>query len=562
MSTKKGTYHLYLWENFDYAEFIRLYRHFCANWKVEWSIDETTYTTPVMANGMMDIRPLNAKKTIKTIRALKDDNKIIQKCKYLQHSIIVSVHTKAYEGDKDLHHTISINSSISVEVLGKDFYPMRKALMEMGYMKFHYENNVQRFNIFSYSSSYEIKDTPIIKEISIDATIKRYIDKLKDTLTERKNEYISIVNRNVKKKEDFIKNYNLSLNKINIKDKKRFSEELNKYNYSNLTIYNNYVFNALLSKYKEITKIDYKNNRIYHVLTNLKREYKKYLNIKYSIDSKNSHPLLFNYILFKYYDISLETSLRISNIFYLLYHKYDISISYTTYHYDGKSLYNFLIDNGINKSEIADIPFNVFEYVYNTTNGLLWDDILKYVINEREDIINKLSERHPEVQELQGDEKVSKLRSIIKIAMFAEVFYSHTGFLFKDEDGEDIKPLAAYFKDLYPSVYSIISKFKNLKKCKDNKIFDCLASVGLEYNYIENTHGILPNAMMKLEANIFTHALDMLYIKKYRAVNIHDAIVVPDVSNAPSVEEVEKVLRECYAENGLYPTFSVDYYNI
>ena len=201
--------------------------------------------------------------------------------------------------------------------------------------------------------------------------------------------------------------------------------------------------------------------------------------------------------------------------------------------------------------------------MYLATNGLLWDNILSYLLNKREDIVSRILKEEekdkPELINMEEQQRMSELRSIIKKRMFAEVFYSHTRYLIKNENGEDAKPLARYFKERYPSVYNILGKFKNLKRCKDEKIFDCLTLIDLDY--MENPHAVLPNAMMKLEASIFTRVLDLLYKKRYRAVNIHDAIVVPDIKNAPPVELVEEILRKCYAENGLYPTFSVDYYN-
>ena len=62
---------------------------------------------------------------------------------------------------------------------------------------------------------------------------------------------MGIANLNVDKKETFIKNYTISLNKFNILDKKKFNEELCKYNYPDMYIYNNYVIHTL-SEEKEI----------------------------------------------------------------------------------------------------------------------------------------------------------------------------------------------------------------------------------------------------------------------------------------------------------------------
>ena len=53
-----------------------------------------------------------------------------------------------------------------------------------------------------------------------------------------------------------------------------------------------------------------------NTLQSYKRDLKQFTNIDYSIDCKNSHPLLFNYFIFSNKDISIELSYLISSILY------------------------------------------------------------------------------------------------------------------------------------------------------------------------------------------------------------------------------------------------------
>ena len=250
MATKEGTYNLYTWRDFDYAEFISRYHNICKNWKVEWVEDENEVHEPVIINGIMDVNPFKGTKKVSSIKPL-DDDKVIRKCKYLQHSFIVLVHGKAYLGDKEEHHVINYNTTIAVEIIGKHFYPIRRTLIEMGYISTYYVRNIEKYTPFSYSTTYKVKECPITKQQTIDHTIAKYISKLKKKLKERRDKYLEIANLNVDKKEIFIKNYTISLNKFKILDKDKFNEVLSKYNYPDMHIYNNYVINAL-SEEKEI----------------------------------------------------------------------------------------------------------------------------------------------------------------------------------------------------------------------------------------------------------------------------------------------------------------------
>lgn len=157
--------------------------------------------------------------------------------------------------------------------------------------------------------------------------------------------------------------------------------------------------------------------RIYHFLTSLPRELRQYYNIKYELDVANSHPLLLNYNLIKYYNIN-------NNILLLLY-------SNSIYHYDGDNLSKLLNDNDI---EIGKIPIDVLEYISKTQHGKFYDDF----ISEFGDIE----------------------RSEIKKKVFSQVFYSHV-------DDVHVTKFCKAFKKRYPNVYKVIH---TLKEKTDDKL--------------------------------------------------------------------------------------------
>jgi hypothetical protein len=67
---------------------------------------------------------------------------------------------------------------------------------------------------------------------------------------------------------------------------------------------------------------------------------------------------------------------------------------------------------------------------------------------------------------------------------------------------------------------------------------------------------------MSLESQLFREALKRLFEKGYKVVSIHDAIVVLNVIENDNLtpEIVKEVLCDVYAEIGLVPDCSVDFY--
>lgn len=162
-----------------------------------------------------------------------------------------------------------------------------------------------------------------------------------------------------------------------------------------------------------ITKID-EQNRIYHYLTNLKKELKPLYNIKHQLDIANSHPLLLNKILIGEYKINKEE-------LDIIYRREGDSIdnSYNV----SEQLCNELLDKGIH------IPIDVVRYLYITSRGLLWDEL------------------HTQFPEFD--------RSEIKTLSFAHIFYNQHNIAKYTEFGRK-------FISLYPNVHEVISHTKDV----------------------------------------------------------------------------------------------------
>ena len=251
-----------------------------------------------------------------------------------------------------------------------------------------------------------------------------------------------------------------------------------------------------------ITSID-DNKRIYSIATSTPRLLKPSLNIKYSLDVHNSHPLLFNSILMTYYDIPTSLMDRIYPIYEQIY------TSNVESHNVRRLLRKTLITNNVEKENIKSIPIDVLYYMYLTSMGLFWNvAIPDEMVNEK-----------------------NLLRSDIKVLMFREVFYS------KKLTARG-KEYAKMFAKDFPNVYKVVLDSKRENRTK------------------------LANDMMKIESELFGKILVGLYAKKFKVISIHDAIVVLDVKqNEKCTEEVVKqVMTAVYRKYGLHPDISVDYY--
>ena len=172
---------------------------------------------------------------------------------------------------------------------------------------------------------------------------------------------------------------------------------------------------ACIDDFKEsdirIFKID-EQGRVYHHLTSLPRSLREFFNIKLELDISNSHPLLLNHYLIKYYNITLDI----------------IREAKAQYHYDVEKLLEEL------KPKELDVPSDVLEYIIKTQKGKLYDDFI--------------------------DEFGEMERSEVKKRVFSQVFYSHI-------TDRYVSKFCKAFIRKYPNVWTVI---RGMKLVTDDKL--------------------------------------------------------------------------------------------
>lgn len=476
----------------------------------------------------------------KTIRMTQSDTRLMEKATYLMDEVIYRSILNA-RNDPDATGKAIMNARIMKDVLGRDYKPILEAFTDLNYTRCDetYESSTAK----AYEVLDGIEETDCPPEI--ERKILEYQQKTKELLTiARKEQQIRTMTRLMKQQDpgateeqaaSFLKRYTAGLNKIKIADetglnraipilKAKAEKELNDKGKpkdpESIRIY----FDALsrtLREDKDIYVID-TQGRMYHFLTGLKRELKDYLTIDFSLDCKNSHPLLFNYILFFSKHCGPRDAYEISSRMRDIAPLVDGMNALGEYHYVGKSIRNFLISSGIREAPLAVFTDDELKYIYETTNGVFWDNICR---------------EHPEYD-----------RSDIKQKIFAEVFYSNTTRLVYKEYGK-------MFKDRYPNVYREIVRWKT-----PGKYYDIQRYLDDNGVYAKKPTASLSVALMSLESRIFRSVLASLYRKRYYAVHIHDCIVIPQTGNThqPTREEVERLLMKEYAKYGLVPTLKAE----
>lgn len=505
------TFKIYTIEGIDFDAVIAKYRQLCEEGEKE--IDANS----ISVYGNVEPKYTQVRKLHKP---LNDNTRILNKAIYLVHTIAYRQATNREENVEGA----SIQYAILQRVIGEDVYELIRSLQQLGYIE------IDGKYIIGISSKHYKAIGNIATTHSSNHTILKYINKTKELLKDAVLKRLAEPKFKALYGETFAETYIKNLNKFKIKDEKGF----NKYANEQIALqptkesYYNFIKESFKSNLK-IYSID-GNYRIYHILTSLERELKQFINIRFSLDCKNSHPLLFNYFIFNSKGISIELSYLISSILFNIDYSFIYSISNN--HYDIEKLCNILINNNIDKSIIAKFAPDELLYLWKTTTGRFWDDILTEHQGEGYD------------------------RAEIKQKMFAEVFYSKTPKI-------AWKEFAKEFKAQYPNVYGLIERWKEPLKHDDLK--NCLLArnkaVLLDGKaYTKDQETALPNIMMDLESEIFREVLKSLYRKRIPAVHIHDAVVIPDTRAQVDVEKVESVMRDVYMKFGLHPTFSVDTY--
>jgi len=325
---------------------------------------------------------------------------LMHKYQYLLHIII----TRCKQSDEGHCH---LNTKFYRDHIFHDHY--NDMLLNLSYMgiinigcyevgKHSTTITLMQWNI-DYMTSYNVK---FIKWAKVEAERIKKFEQVEATPFTRK--YLESLNfLRLTRKEDALDYIDQT-----IKDKQTHSYQYHRacidgFNESNIKIY----------------RID-EQGRIYHALTSLPRSLREYFNIKYELDISNSHPLLLNYYLLKYYHIPFNL----------------IKEANAKYHYDVENFTEHLKINEL------DVPSDVLEYIFNTQQGSFYDAFNEF-----------------------GDME----RSEVKKRVFSQVFYSHI-------TDRYVSGFCKAFIQKYPNVWKVIQALKRETNDKLPHAMMCLES--------------------------------------------------------------------------------------
>lgn len=436
------------------------------------------------------------------IKPMPKDKTLIIKYEFFIHNLI----------SRQLSSTDNIaylSSTVLQAVFDKDYKLMKRTLIALGVIQSDgfYDIGTKSYG---YYLSYDYRSKIRTEQKPIYYPKQSYVDTLNEQLHRMEKQTEVSARQNLT--DDFYNNYQSSLQLLKLTNPQEASHFIDIHFFNDN--YSKAYYLHTLSQYTHHTKYtiqvpNTRDNRIYHVLTSTPRNLKYFLNLKYSIDIHNSHPLLFTKYLLDAYNIPLSYRKEITSLIREIY------LSNKVYNVRVK-LYNELKQKGIDYSEIKDIPLDVIRYIYLTSSGRFWDVIIPQL-------------KSPE------DGKYNIIRQDVKVILFAQVFYGKS----LSSRGQEY---AKIFAKRFPNVYKVILSFKR----------------GLE----KEARTVLTHNLMALESKLFREALKRLFDVGYKVVSIHDAIVVLDVKENKTCtpELVKGILADVYAEEGLIPDCSVDFY--
>lgn len=438
--------------------------------------------------------------TKKDKRVPKDDV-LLKKYEFFLHNLI----KRQITSDNGIAY---LNSKVLEKVFGKDYLLIKRTLVSKGVIgsTCFYDINT---TTYGYFLAYDYQNRIKTERKPIFYPSQNMVEKLNEELKKNKKKVSKSAQENLT--DDFYNNYVNSLNKLKLSHLQQSKEFLNIHFPQNN--YSKHYYEYIIEEYnnsKFYLKVpNIKDNRIYHILTTTPRNLKYFLNLKYTIDIHNSHPLLFSKFLMDKFNIPV--SYRTLIISSLLENNPYINVYNVR-----KKLYNILKQNNIDYKEILDIPLDVLRYLYLVSSGEFWNVVIPTLEEKTTNTYNII-------------------RQDVKVIMFAQVFCGKS----LTSRG---KKYAKSFKQQFPNVYSVVLSFKR----------------GLA----RDKRTVLTHKLMALESQLFREILKRLFEKGYKVISIHDAIVVLDVAENTDLtpEMVKNVLCEVYAEIGLVPDCSVDFY--
>lgn len=404
---------------------------------------------------------------------------------------------------------------------------------------------------------YSLCDLKQFHHMRVSPSIKKEVERYDKWLEKKREE--SIKELIAATSPQFVERYNKSLRKLTIDEASAFEYISTQYATDTHSARSReYVVRKISQKQDiELSAID-DSGRLYHIGTQIQRDIKKFTNIRYSLDCKNSHPYLLTNILL-YYIVSdgqldiARNELGRKDISFLFYNltKYLLDNGGIYVHYVfSDAIYKSLEQSKLKKHEVAKVHSlmerfqtvqdDVWRYIYDAASGQVWD-MFEHDFNED--------------------------RTVVKQKIFASVVYSYAKRRNKKKESED-KWLRAFIAR-YPSVYDCIVKIKRdiHEQCKvSGRIRKLNTPISFEINEyctIEistKDEVLLPTIMMSLESEIFTEILRRLFNKRISCFGIHDAVVVLDEKKL-SVEDIKNIMMDVYKSYGMLPTLSVERYS-
>lgn len=446
--------------------------------------------------------------------------------------------------DKLRPHFISLMHQLYMRYIGTEggYFRMNTEILQEQYKYYNHMLYILcRTGIFSshgvyindiYTEVYTISRPEKFKYIETEnVAVIKDIDKLKAI-------FDRIHARNIKEAENrtsssFVEQYNKNIRRYKIaklEEVKAFMTS-HEFDTTRSKLYHQHIINKIANReIKEIHKCD-ENGRFYHIASQTPKVIRKWTNINYTIDAKNSHPLLFNYLIINYYmnnNIDIKYDFKNSNnkiVFIISSFLYNNSLN--NLHYFRKELCICLKNNNVEnevQNRLMKIPKDVWMYMYNTSHGKLWDDIVAMF--------------------------PTLTRDEVKNESFKKIFYSYTKNITAKND------YGKAFQAIYPNVIKVIRFYK--KKFNAECSAEGLLKERKVKEEIVTKDAIqLPHKLMQLESAIFTEILTRLFKKRdLHCIGIHDAIAVLNDKYPP--EFVEGVMLDVYKEYGLLPTLDIE----
>ena len=351
----------------------------------------------------------------------------------LYHKFIFLVHLIISRCSASKDNRIQLHSERLKNVLGNDYGLLLETLCEMGMISMTSEYVVGVHCRFISLRDWSVHINPVIN-----VKVSDYISKWRELTNKDVALYehspnieleVKIIDGRaqvVRKDEKVISEqeqwlydmYNDSLSYLDLKVSKDIAIEYidSLFSSKDSHKYHHCLYNILKFDHNQkITSVD-KQSRIYHYLTNLRKDLKCLFNLKFQLDIANSHPLLLCKLLINRYKLDY-------NILQNIYNKERVEVC--DLHNVSEQLYNEL------KHSKLDIKKDVIRFIYACSKGMMWDEL------------------HNSFPEYSRDE--------IKSNAFALIFYNPRNIARYTEFGKR-------FMGAYPNVYAAIEETKDKTK--------------------------------------------------------------------------------------------------